>query len=86
MKVLKKQLKNRIDSNYELMLHLDRGLKYYSNTYQEILAKNDIKCSMTESYGPYQNTVIEHINGILKQDFLIDTTKNGIDLMKIIVQ
>ena len=33
---------------------------------------------MTESYDPYQNAVAERINGILKQEFMID--RHQVDL------
>ncbi|QAR30701.1 hypothetical protein EQP59_04770 [Ornithobacterium rhinotracheale] len=39
---------------------------------KDLLAKNKIQCSMTESYAPYANAVAERVNGILKQEFKID--------------
>jgi transposase InsO family protein len=38
-----------------------------------ILTKNKIRCCMTESYHPYQNAVVERVNGILKQEFLLES-------------
>jgi len=86
VKALKQAVKNRKYSKEKLIHHSDRGLQYCSNQYQKILVKNDIRCSMTESYDPYQNAVAERINGILKQEFLIGTSKINIKLMKKIVR
>jgi len=86
LKALKKAIKNRSYPNTELIDHSDRGLQYCSNAYQQLLTKNNIKCSMTESYDPYQNAIAERVNGILKQEFLINTSKLNIDLMTEIVE
>ncbi|EDP94523.1 IS3 family transposase [Kordia algicida OT-1] len=86
IKALKQAVKNRKYPKERLIHHSDRGLQYCSNQYQRILTKSHIKCSMTESYDPYQNAVAERINGILKQEFLMGTSKIDIKLMKKIVQ
>ncbi len=86
IKALKQAIKNRKYPKEKLIHHSDRGLQYCSNQYQRILTNNSIRCSMTESYDPYQNAVAERINGILKQEFLIGTSKIAIKLMKKIVQ
>ena len=49
--------------------HSDRWLPYCSNEYQKLLDKNEILPSMTEQYDPYENTIAERINRILKQEF-----------------
>ncbi|MCW8309700.1 integrase core domain-containing protein [Sphingobacterium sp. InxBP1] len=40
---------------------------------------------MTENSDPYENTIAERINGILKQDFMIDTYHLDLYLMKQVV-
>lgn len=65
--------------------HSDRGLQYCSSEYQEILAKNKIMPSMTDGYDCYQNALAERINGILKQEFLIQKCRNLAEL-KILVE
>ena len=70
IKALKMAIKARRYKSEELIHHSDRGLQYCSTTYQKILAKNTIMCSMTESYDPYANAVAERVNGILKQEFI----------------
>jgi putative transposase len=57
---------------YELIHHSDRGLQYCSEEYQQLLAKAQIKPSMTEKYDPYQNAVAERVNGILKDEFALE--------------
>lgn len=56
-----------------LIHHSDRGLQYCSDEYQFYLKKYNIKCSITENSNPYENAIAERINGILKQEFMIDT-------------
>ncbi|WP_442266462.1 IS3 family transposase [Tenacibaculum sp. ZS6-P6] len=86
VKALEIAMKNRVYPEKELIHHSDRGLQYCSNIYQNILSKHNIKCSMTESYDPYQNAIAERVNGILKQEFFIATTNLDIKIMKKIVK
>lgn len=85
IKALKMAVKYRKYKTEELIHHSDRGLQYCSNDYQEILCKNDIKCSMTESYDPYANAVAERVNGILKQEFIGDNNNLKLPIMKALV-
>ena len=62
----------KIKYGYELIHHSDRGLQYCSGEYQQLLAKAQIKPSMTEKYDPYQNAVAERVNGILKDEFALE--------------
>lgn len=41
-----------------------------------------IKCSMTNNGDPYENAVAERVNGILKQEFAIDTYDRELTFMK----
>lgn len=63
-----------------LVHHSDRGLQYCSATYQSGLKVNGIKPSMTDGYDCYQNAMAERINGILKQEFLINRCNTGKEL------
>jgi len=69
-----------------LIHHSDRGVQYCSDEYQYYLSKYKIKCSMTENSDPYENAIAERINGILKQEFMIDTYHLDIPLMKELVK
>ena len=83
---LQMAVKNRKNKSLELIHHSDRGLQYCADDYQNTLKKNSIKCSMTNNGDPYENTVAERINGILKQEFMIDTYHKDTTIMKIIVR
>ena len=72
IRALKMAIKSRQYKHRSLIHHSDRGLQYCSNEYQSVLAKNKITPSMTESYDPYANAVAERINGILKDEFMIE--------------
>ena len=68
-----------------LLFHSDRGIQYCSDQYQYLLQKCNIKCSMTQNSDPYENAVAERINGILKQEFMIDSYHLELPLMKKLV-
>ena len=68
-----------------LIHHSDRGVQYCADDYQYFLTKYKIQCSMTEKSDPYENAVAERVNGILKQEFMIDTYHLDLSMMKKIV-
>lgn len=78
---LKMAIKNRNYPKKNLIHHSDRGLQYCCDKYQEVLQKNKINCSMTESYDPYQNAIAERVNGILKHEFILGITTSDLMLM-----
>ena len=57
-----------------LIHHSDRGIQYCSHDYTSLLLSNDCRISMGESGNPYDNAIAERVNGILKQEFLLDCT------------
>ena len=63
-----------------LIHHSDRGIQYCSSLYQGVLRKNQIRPSMTDGYDCYQNALAERINGILKQEFLINRCRTFAEL------
>ncbi len=69
-----------------LIHHSDRGLQYCSNDYQKVLEKKRIIPSMTESYDPYANAIAERVNGILKQEFLLEDYPVDITTMGLLVE
>ena len=79
VKALKMAVGNRL-GNKPLIHHSDRGLQYASAIYQQELRRNDIMPSMTEGYDCYQNALAERMNGILKQEFLIEMCSTGKEL------
>ena len=82
---LKMAYKNRVFRTEPLIHHSDRGIQYCSDEYQYFLKKYSLKCSMTQNSDPYENAVAERINGILKQEFMIDAYHLDLYLMKKLV-
>jgi len=86
IRALTQGLKNRSYKDNTLIHHSDRGLQYCCDDYQGILTKMKVKCSMTESYDPYANAVAERVNGILKQEFLLEDYRVKLPVMKELVK
>jgi len=86
LKALRTAIKQRKNKDLPLIHHSDRGLQYCANDYQSILNKNGILTSMTQNSDPYENAVAERINGILKQEFMIDKYNQDLYIMKRIVK
>lgn len=63
-------IKNATELN--LIHHSDRGLQYCSNAYVALLKKRNIQISMTESGDPLDNAIAERINGIIKEEYLLN--------------
>lgn len=68
---LRMALKGRRYTDQALIHHSDRGYQYCSKDYVTLLKINRINISMTERGSPYENAIAERINGILKQEFLL---------------
>jgi len=88
IKALQMALRDRKDKSLSLIHHSDRGIQYCSDEYQKVIGKTkNLLCSMTESYDPYQNAVAERVNGILKQEFMIDRYKDQeLRIIKLVVK
>jgi transposase InsO family protein len=52
--------------------HSDRGIQYCCKKYAALMQKYKMEVSMTEENHCYENAVAERVNGILKQEFLLD--------------
>lgn len=57
-----------------LIHHSDRGVQYCSDDYVNGLKREKIAISMAETGNPYENALAERVNGILKDEFLLDRT------------
>jgi transposase InsO family protein len=66
MMAIKERLEN---SPHILIHHSDRGVQYCSAEYVDILTKENIAISMTQTGSPYENALAERVNGIIKNDF-----------------
>ena len=85
VQAIKKAVQARTTSN-PLIHHSDRCLQYCSAEYQQELKKNNIQPSMTDGYDCYQNALAERVNGILKQEFLLERCNTFDELEKVIAQ
>lgn len=85
VQALKMAIKER-KNTLPLIHHSDRGLQYSTSIYQDVLNSNTITSSMTDGYDCYQNALAERMNGILKQEFLIERCNTGKELKKMIKQ
>jgi putative transposase len=84
-KALSSAIKER-QTEQRLVHHSDRGVQYCSNDYQSIHEVAGITCSMTDGYDCYQNALAERINGILKQEFLLELPQDLAQARKIIAE
>ncbi len=84
-KALKMALQTRSDT-LPLIHHSDRGIQYCSAEYQGIHQKHQITCSMTDGYDCYQNALAERVNGILKNEFLLNKPKDLIEVRLMVKQ
>jgi len=71
IKSLAMAFKNR-QYKTKLIHHSDRGSQYCCKEYQEKLRLMHVKTSMTEKSDPYTNAIAERINGIIKQEFMLE--------------
>ncbi|WP_407635930.1 IS3 family transposase [Owenweeksia hongkongensis] len=85
VKALKMAMKHR-RSQAPMIHHSDRGLQYCAAVYQNELQKHQVTPSMTDGYDCYQNALAERVNGILKNEFLIETCNTASELQLLIKQ
>lgn len=79
IKALKMALSDlRSESHLQLTHHSDRGVQYCHHKYVKLLQDNNIKISMTENGDPLENPVAERVNGIIKEEYLLDYTVKNI--------
>lgn len=56
----------------DVIHHSDRGIQYCCKEYVGLLNEHKMIISMTEENHCYENAIAERVNGILKQEFLLD--------------
>jgi transposase InsO family protein len=61
-----------IGSTRRCIHHSDRGVQYCCNEYVQLLFRAKMRISMCWVGSPEQNAVAERVNGILKEEFLLD--------------
>lgn len=62
--------------------HSDRGCQYCCHEYVELLKSRGLSISMTEEMHCYENAMAERVNGILKQEYELDSTFRSKGLAK----
>lgn len=67
----------RIRPHEKLIHHSDRGIQYCSHAYMNILHDYNAEASMAAKGNPYENPVAERVNGILKDEFLLNQIFNS---------
>jgi len=83
VKALKQAARQR-QTRRSLLHHSDRGLQYCSTLYQQELERHGMTPSMTDGYDCYQNALAERVNGILKQEFLLQKCRNLQELKRLV--
>ena len=80
LKALKMALK-RLERKEEVNLihHSDRGIQYASSEYVDLLNRNHISISMTETGDPKDNAQAERINNTMKNELLKDLRFTSLD-------
>ena len=66
---LKQALKSRMDKTQPLIHHSDRGVQYCCHAYVQLLQKQQIQISMTQTGDPLENAVAERIHKTIKEEF-----------------
>jgi transposase InsO family protein len=61
-----------------LVHHSDRGFQYCSNEYTGLLKRNKMIPSMGQAGYCYDNAMAERVNGILKDEYFLDSTFRSI--------
>jgi putative transposase len=69
----------------KLIHHSDRGIQYCCHDYVDRLMDAGVQISMTEDNHVYENSLAERVNGILKDEFLLDHTIESSALAKRLV-
>ena len=73
LEALEKSLKE-CNNSEGVIHHSDRGVQYCSHEYTNLLLGSKMKISMTEENHCYENSMAERVNGILKDEYMLDFT------------
>jgi len=71
LQALKMAIKNNPESINKLIHHSDRGIQYCTHEYVRLLNEKGIKISMTQNGDPLENAIAERINGIIKNEYMV---------------
>jgi putative transposase len=82
IEALKMALKQRKNKQESLIHHSDRGVQYCCHSYVNLLQKNNINISMTQTGDPLENAVAERINKTIKEEFTNERQINFPNIVK----
>jgi len=66
--------------------HSDRGVQYCSKGYVGILESKGIRISMSSRGNLYENANVERLNGILKEEFMLNRVFNDFNEADVVVK
>ncbi|EPE9898827.1 IS3 family transposase [Flavobacterium psychrophilum] len=72
--------KNRVFNHKNIIHHSDRGIQYCCPDYSQYAENKGFILSTTQQYDPYENAIVERINGILKYEFGLRNTIKSVDI------
>ena len=72
IEALKMALSSFTEPLPNLIHHSDRGVQYCCDAYVKMLEGHQVQISMTESGDPLDNAIAERVNGILKDEYLLN--------------
>ena len=72
LKMALRELRDSLQSHFQLIHHSDRGTQYCSSSYVNLLNKKQIRISMAQSGDPLENAIAERVNGIIKDEYLLN--------------
>jgi putative transposase len=81
IRALKMALK-KVSHPEGLIHHSDRGVQYCCQEYVKILNEHHVLISMTENNHCGENALAERVNGILKDEFLLNETLSSFNVAK----
>jgi transposase InsO family protein len=82
LKMALRDIRDSYDGQFQLIHHSDRGSQYCANVYVNLLKKKQIKISMTQNGDPLENAIAERVNGIVKDEYLLNYQCNNIQEAK----
>ena len=62
-----------------IIYHSDRGSQYCCHKYKEVIKEKGMLSSMTDENHCYQNATAERVNGIIKNEYLLDVTFKDVE-------
>lgn len=75
----------RSESHSQLIHHSDRGVQYCHHEYVKLLQDYNVRISMSENGDPLENAIAERVNGIMKDEYLIDYKVDTLDEAKTVL-